>query len=84
MLEPFGRVDQRRWGAVYLHGLLLEGHFVTSSPWDPAQVRARLTWRIQPVVRPTALIVNDTGFLKDGDASACVTRQYSGTAGACN
>ncbi|MFE5190571.1 transposase, partial [Streptomyces sp. NPDC056628] len=30
---------------------------------------------------PEALIVDDTGFLKDGDASACVSRQYTGTAG---
>ncbi|MFE9559024.1 IS701 family transposase [Streptomyces sp. NPDC006703] len=103
MFEPLGRVDQRRWGAVYLRGLLLNGgrksvepmaarlgmdgnrqalaHFIISSPWDPAHVRARLAWRMQPVVKPTALIVDDTGFLKDGDASACVTRQYTGTAG---
>ncbi|WP_343236505.1 transposase [Streptomyces sp. NEAU-S7GS2] len=25
MFEPFGRADQRRWGAVYLRGLLLSG-----------------------------------------------------------
>jgi SRSO17 transposase len=103
MFEPFARADQRRWGGVYLRGLLLDGgrksvepmaarlgedgnrqalaHFVTSSPWDAAHVRARLAWRMQPVVKPTALIIDDTGFLKDGDASACVTRQYTGTAG---
>lgn len=56
-------------------------HFVTSSPWDAAHVRARLAWRMQPVVKPTALVIDDTGFLKDGDASACVTRQHTGTAG---
>jgi SRSO17 transposase len=103
MFEPFGRVEQRRWGGVYLRGLLLDGgrksvepmaarlgedgnrqalaHFVTSSPWDSAHVRARLAWRMQRVISPTALIVDDTGFLKDGAASACVTRQYTGTAG---
>ncbi|WP_331751810.1 transposase (plasmid) [Streptomyces globisporus] len=54
-------------------------HFVTSSPWDAAHVRARLAWRMQPVIKPTALVIDDTGFLKDGDASACVTRQYTGT-----
>ena len=103
MFEPFARADQRRWGGVYLRGLLLDGarksvepmaarlgedgnrqalaHFVTSSPWDAAHVRARLAWRMQPVIKPTALIIDDTGFLKDGDASACVTRQYTGTAG---
>ncbi|MEV0375783.1 IS701 family transposase, partial [Streptomyces sp. NPDC050636] len=103
MFEPFARADQRRWGGVYLRGLLLDGHrksvepmaarlgedgnrqalahFITSSPWDAAHVRARLAWRMQQVVNPTALIIDDTGFLKDGDASACVTRQYTGTAG---
>jgi SRSO17 transposase len=25
MLEPLGRKDQRRWGEVYLHGLMLDG-----------------------------------------------------------
>lgn len=103
MFEPFARADQRRWGGVYLRGLLLDGgrksvepmaarlgeegnrqalaHFVTSSPWDAAHVRARLAWRMQPVIKPTALVMDDTGFLRDGDASACVTRQYTGTAG---
>lgn len=44
-------------------------------------VRARLSWRMQDAIDPTALIIDDTGFLKDGDASACVSRQYTGTAG---
>ncbi|NUV45188.1 IS701 family transposase, partial [Streptomyces sp. CAI-24] len=56
-------------------------HFITSSPWDPAHVRARLAWRMQDAIDAEALIVDDTGFLKDGDASACVSRQYTGTAG---
>ncbi|MEU1487198.1 hypothetical protein [Streptomyces sp. NPDC005752] len=25
---------------------------------------------MEPVIKPTALIIDDTGFLKDGDASA--------------
>lgn len=103
MFEPFARADQRRWGQVYLRGLLLDGqrksvepmaarlgedgnrqalaHFITSSPWDPSHVRARLAWKMQDAIRPTALIIDDTGFLKDGEASACVSRQYTGTAG---
>jgi hypothetical protein len=28
-------------------------------------------------IGPEALIAEDTGFLKDGDASACVSRQYT-------
>ncbi len=103
MFEPFSRADQRRWGTVYLRGLLLDGrrksvepmaarlgedgnrqalaNFITTSPWDAAHVRARLAWRMQHVIKPTALIVDETGFLKDGDASACVARQHTGTAG---
>lgn len=56
-------------------------HFVTTSPWNPEHVRARTAWRMQEAIGPEALIVDDTGFLKDGDASACVSRQYTGTAG---
>lgn len=103
VFEPFARKDQRRWGRVYLRGLLTDGrrksvepmaarlgkdgnrqalaHFVTSSPWDPAHVRARLAWQMEAAIRPSALIFDDTGFLKDGNASACVSRQYTGTAG---
>ena len=103
VFEPFARNDQRRWGQVYLRGLLTDGqrksvepmaarlgedgnrqalaHFVTTSPWDPAHVRARLAWRMEAAIRPRALIFDDTGFLKDGNASACVSRQYTGTAG---
>ncbi|MFF3130008.1 IS701 family transposase [Streptomyces sp. NPDC057908] len=103
VFEPFARDDQRRWGQVYLRGLLTDGqrksvepmaarlgedgnrqalaHFLTTSPWDPAHVRARLAWRMDAAVRPEALIFDDTGFLKDGNASACVSRQYTGTAG---
>ncbi|WTB60329.1 IS701 family transposase (plasmid) [Streptomyces sp. NBC_00826] len=103
VFEPFARGDQRRWGQVYLRGLLTDGqrksvepmaarlgedgnrqalaHFITTSPWDPVHVRARLAWRMEAAVRPKALIFDDTGFLKDGNASACVSRQYTGTAG---
>lgn len=56
-------------------------HFVTTSTWDPASVRARLAWTMEAAIRPTALIFDDTGFLKSGTASACVSRQYTGTAG---
>jgi SRSO17 transposase len=55
--------------------------FVTSSTWDYAAVRrnvARWFAGHQPV---DALVVDDTGFGKDGTASPCVARQYSGTLG---
>ncbi|MCX4632530.1 IS701 family transposase [Streptomyces sp. NBC_01443] len=103
VFEPFARNDQRRWGQVYVRGLLTDGqrksvepmaarlgedgnrqalaHFITTSPWDAAHVRARLAWKMEAAIRPSALIFDDTGFLKDGNASACVSRQYTGTAG---
>ena len=55
--------------------------FITSSTWDYAAVRrnvARWFASTQPV---EALVVDDTGFAKDGPASPCVARQYSGTLG---
>jgi SRSO17 transposase len=55
--------------------------FITSSTWDYAVVRRNVTrWfaASQPV---EALVIDDTGFPKDGDASPCVARQYSGTLG---
>ncbi|SFY44828.1 SRSO17 transposase [Streptomyces atratus] len=56
-------------------------HFLTTSPWDPSHIRAKLAWKVEAAIRPTALVFDDTGFLKDGNASACVSRQYTGTAG---
>ena len=55
--------------------------FITSSTWDYVAVRrnvARWFASGQPV---EALVVDDTGFPKDGTASPCVARQYSGTLG---
>jgi SRSO17 transposase len=55
--------------------------FITSSTWDYTAVRrnvARWFASSQPV---DALVVDDTGFPKDGPASPCVARQYSGTLG---
>jgi SRSO17 transposase len=55
--------------------------FITSSTWDYVAVRrnvARWFAGSQPV---EALVVDDTGFPKDGTASPCVARQYSGTLG---
>ena len=55
--------------------------FITSSTWDYAAVRRNVARDFagrQPV---EALVVDDTGFPKDGTASPCVARQYSGTLG---
>src|SRR5437764_9146718 len=55
--------------------------FITSSTWDYVVVRrnvARWFAASQPAV---ALVVDDTGFAKDGTASPCVARQACGTLG---
>jgi SRSO17 transposase len=55
--------------------------FITSSTWDYVTVRrnvARWFAASQPV---EALVVDDTGFVKDGRSSPFVARQYSGTLG---
>ena len=55
--------------------------FITSSTWDYVAVRRNIArWFAagQPV---EALVIEDTGFPKDGTALPCVARQYSGTLG---
>src|ERR1700689_37194 len=55
--------------------------FITSSTWDYTAVRRNVA-RWFPSSQPVeALVVDDTGFPKDGTASPCVARQYSGTLG---
>ena len=54
-------------------------HFITHAPWDVAPV-----WRRLLAVLPErrgVLIIDDTGFPKQGTHSVGVTRQYSGTLG---
>jgi SRSO17 transposase len=55
--------------------------FITSSTWDYAAVRRNVARWFAGRIPVDALVVDDTGFGKDGDASPCVARQYSGTLG---
>jgi len=55
--------------------------FITSSTWDYAAVRRNVARWFAASLPVDALVVDDTGFPKDGDASPCVARQYSGTLG---
>jgi SRSO17 transposase len=54
-------------------------HFITHAPWDVAPVWRRLLARVPD--RHGVLILDDTGFPKQGVASVGVQRQYSGTLG---
>ncbi len=56
---------------------------ISSSHWDPDKVRDDLrSYVVQRLGDPKAvLVVDETGFLKKGNKSAGVQRQYSGTAG---
>ncbi|GAB1644005.1 IS701 family transposase [Krasilnikovia sp. MM14-A1259] len=55
--------------------------FLTSSTWDVVGVRRRVATAAVGLITPRVWVVDDTGFAKDGPASACVARQYSGTLG---
>src|SRR5467141_3862482 len=55
--------------------------FITSSTWDYAGVRRNVARWFAGSQLVEALVVDDTGFPKDGTASPCVARQYSGTLG---
>jgi SRSO17 transposase len=55
--------------------------FITSSTWDYTAVRRNVAWWFAGSRPVEALVVDDTGFPKDGRASPCVARQYSGTLG---
>jgi len=55
--------------------------FITSSTWDYAGVRRNVARWFAASFPVEALVIDDTGFPKDGSASPCVARQYSGTLG---
>jgi len=58
-------------------------HLLGRADWEPDAVRDELRWYVLDHLRePDAvLVVDETGFLKKGEHSAGVARQYSGTAG---
>lgn len=72
--------------AEYVEGTTAQNlqQFITDSPWDYEQLNAQ---RVKLMVeRATtredgAIIIDDTGFPKDGKCSVGVSRQYSGTLG---
>jgi SRSO17 transposase len=55
--------------------------FITSSTWDYQAVRVNVARWAVAAIDPAAYVIDDSGFPKDGTASPCVARQYSGTLG---
>ncbi|MCI0421388.1 MAG: IS701 family transposase [Acidobacteria bacterium] len=56
--------------------------FVGQSPWEWEPVWERLARRmVAEIVSPSAWVIDDTGFPKQGTHSVGVERQYSGTLG---
>ena len=58
-------------------------HLLNGAAWDAAAVRDELrAYVVEHLGDPSAvLVIDETGFLKKGDRSVGVQRQYSGTAG---
>jgi SRSO17 transposase len=67
-----------RLGEVHYEAL---HHFVAVSPWDWRPVRRRLAEVLCAALSPTAWVVDDNGFPKDGTHSVGVQHQYCGTLG---
>jgi SRSO17 transposase len=55
--------------------------FLADSPWQVSPERAAMARRMSEVIRPEAVVFDDTGFPKCGLESPGVARQYSGTLG---
>jgi SRSO17 transposase len=55
--------------------------FLTDSPWDPVPVRAAMARTMTALIKPEAVVFDDTGFPKCGTESVGVARQYSGSMG---
>lgn len=56
--------------------------FVTDSPWDDQQVWCSIRREVVPALEPlSAWIVDETGWLKQGDKSVGVAHQYCGAVG---
>nr|WP_202539279.1 IS701 family transposase [Streptomyces sp. SID8379] len=99
MFRELARSDQRRWGEVYLRGLLsvpgrktptrISEHvlgrpavqqlqqFVHQSPWDCGPVRRRTALRLADAFETEAWSVDEVVFVKNGDRSVGVARQYA-------
>jgi SRSO17 transposase len=55
--------------------------FISQSPWPWGPLWRGLALKLSRVFTPTAWVIDDTGFPKQGTHSVAVHRQYSGTLG---
>ena len=55
--------------------------FIGQSPWEWNPIWERLGKRMTAELEPSGLVVDDTGFPKQGTHSVAAERQYSGTLG---
>ncbi|GAT69862.1 transposase [Planomonospora sphaerica] len=55
--------------------------FCTDAPWSHRLVLAEPAWRMEAAIRPVAWVIDDVSFVKDGDESPGVARQYCGALG---
>nr|BFD81243.1 hypothetical protein StreXyl84_06440 [Streptomyces sp. Xyl84] len=98
LFRELARSDQRRWGEVYLRGLLsvpgrktptrISEHvlgrpavqqlqqFVHQSPWECGPVRRQTALRLAGAFPVEAWSVDEVVFVKNGDRSVGVARQY--------
>jgi SRSO17 transposase len=80
-IEPLADRLRAIDGSARDYGQALQ-QFLNQSPWDGRPVRDRLAQRVRSVVGTGGcVIVDDTGFPKQGAHSVGVARQYSGTLG---
>jgi hypothetical protein len=99
----FARSDQRRWGELYVRGLLtVPGRktvkkisdlvagggveqclqqFVNQSTWDWGAVRRDLAVQMVGELEPTAWVVKEIVFPKNGDSSVGGARQFTHSTG---
>jgi SRSO17 transposase len=98
VLAPIPRRDQRRWGELYVRGLLTTPgrktitrmadalssapadqslqQFVNQSPWDWEPVRRAIAGHVDATIGTEAWVVQPALFLKSGDKSVAVARQF--------
>lgn len=83
LLTVAGRKSIRRISEHVVGGGAEQGlqQFLNQSPWRAEPVRRRLADRLTAALRPTAWVVAETVFPKNGSSSVGVGRQYVPSAG---